>query len=188
MVLGPVLEAAAVRWLATGEGNLTQELASQLDGLKQALEAESDVAIVFGSAISGAAIANLVEFGSRLPGKTRYMALGDYANSRGAADMGLLPDRLPGYSYLDDKAAVAALEKHWGGEMPSRPGMTAPQMMEAAQSGKLKRALCDGSEPAGALWNDRIWPRQGGVADRARNVPDGNFAAGGHRFPRGFGI
>ena len=27
VVLGPVLEAAAVRWLATGEGNLTQEMA-----------------------------------------------------------------------------------------------------------------------------------------------------------------
>ena len=115
--------------------------------MKQALEAESDVAIVFGSAISGAAIANLVEFGSRLPGKTRYMALGDYANSRGAADMGLLPDRLPGYSYLDDKAAVAALEKHWGGNVPSKPGLTAPQMIEAAQSGKLSALYVVGANP-----------------------------------------
>ena len=147
VVLGPVLEPAAVRWLATGEGNLTQELASQLGALKQALEAESDVAIVFGSAISGAAIANLVEFGSRLPGKTRYMALGDYANSRGAADMGLLPDRLPGYSYLDDKAAVAAIEKHWGGKLPSKPGLTAPQMIEAAQLGKLSALYVVGANP-----------------------------------------
>jgi NADH-quinone oxidoreductase subunit G len=147
VVLGPTLEAAAVRWLATGEGNLMLELASQLGALKQALEAESDVAIVFGSAISGAAIANLVEFGSRLPGKTRYMALGDYANSRGAADMGLLPDRLPGYCYLDDKAAVAALEKHWGGKVPSKPGLTAPQMIEAAQSGKLSALYVVGANP-----------------------------------------
>ncbi len=147
VVLGPVLEAAAVRWLATGEGNLTQELASQLGAVKQALEAESDVAIVFGSAISGAAIASLVEFGSRLPGKTRYMALGDYANSRGAADMGLLPDRLPGYSYLDDTAAVAALEKHWGGKVSSKPGLTAPQMIEAAQSGKLSALYVVGANP-----------------------------------------
>jgi len=41
-----------------------------------------------------AAISVLAAFGSKLPGKTRYMVLGDYANSRGAADMGVLPDRL----------------------------------------------------------------------------------------------
>jgi NADH-quinone oxidoreductase chain G len=147
VVLGPVLEAAAVRWMASGEGNLTQELASQLGAMTQALEAESDVAIVFGSGISGAAIANLVEFGSKLPGKTRYMALGDYSNSRGAADMGLLPDRLPGFSYLDDKTAVATLERHWGGKVPSKPGLTAPQMIEAAQSGKLSALYVVGANP-----------------------------------------
>jgi NADH-quinone oxidoreductase subunit G len=75
------------------------------------------------------------------------MALGDYANSRGAADMGLLPDRLPGYSYLDDKAAVATLEKHWGGKVPSKPGLTAPQMIEAAQSGKLSALYVVGANP-----------------------------------------
>jgi NADH-quinone oxidoreductase subunit G len=147
VVLGPVLEPAAVRWLATGEGNLSGELADQLGRLKQALEAESDVAIVFGSSISGAAIANLVEFGSRLQGKTRYMALGDYANSRGAADMGMLPDRLPGYAYLDNKSAVDALEKHWGVKPSSKAGLTAPQMIEAAQSGKLSALYVVGANP-----------------------------------------
>ncbi len=147
VVLGPVLEAAAVRWLATGEGNLSQELAEQLGALKQALEAESDVAIVFGSPISGAAIANLVAFGSNLPGKVRYMALGDYANSRGAADMGVLPDRLPGYAYLDNKSAWKRFEKHWGVKLPSKPGLTAPQMVEAAQTGKLSALYVVGANP-----------------------------------------
>ena len=147
VVLGPVLEAAAVRWLATGEGNLSQELAEQLGALKQALEAESDVAIVFGSPISGATIANLVAFGSNLPGKVRYMAFGDYANSRGAADMGVLPDRLPGYAYLDNKSAVEMLEKHWGVKLPSKPGLTAPQMVEAAQAGKLSALYVVGANP-----------------------------------------
>ncbi len=147
VVLGPVLEAAAVRWLATGEGNLSQELAEQLGALKQALEAESDVAIVFGSPIIGAAITNLVAFGSNLPGKVRYMALGDYANSRGAADMGVLPDRLPGYAYLDNKSAVEMLEKHWGAKLPSKPGLTAPQMVEAAQTGKLSALYVVGANP-----------------------------------------
>jgi len=147
VLLGSVLESAAVRWLATGEGNLSQELAGQLGALKQALEAESDVAIVFGSGISGAAIANLVEFGSKLPGKTRYMALGDYANSRGAADMGMLPDRLPGYAYLDNKSTVESMERHWGAKLSAKPGLTAPQMVEAAQAGKLSALYVVGANP-----------------------------------------
>ncbi|HTZ49580.1 MAG TPA: NADH-quinone oxidoreductase subunit NuoG [Verrucomicrobiae bacterium] len=147
VVLGSVQQAAAVRWLATGEGNLPQELGHRLGALKQALEAESDVAIVFGSAISGAAIANLVQFGSKLPGNTRYMALGDYANSRGAADMGVLPDRLPGYAYLDDKAASESLERHWGAKLSAKAGLTAPQMVEAAQSGKLAALYVIGANP-----------------------------------------
>ncbi|MGB9513177.1 MAG: molybdopterin-dependent oxidoreductase, partial [Candidatus Acidiferrum sp.] len=147
VVLGPVLETAAVHWLATGEGNLPQEIGTQLAALKQALEAESDVAIVFGSSICGAAITNLVAFGSKLPGKTRYIALADYANSRGAADMGVLPDRLPGYQYLDNQAALESLEKHWGGRLSSKPGLTAPLMVEAAQAGKLSALYVVGANP-----------------------------------------
>jgi len=50
------------------------------------------------------------------------MALGDYANSRGAADMGVLPDRLPGYAHVDNAAAREALEKLWGSVIPSKAG------------------------------------------------------------------
>jgi NADH-quinone oxidoreductase chain G len=140
-------ETAALRWLAHEEGQLAPELVEQLVQLKAALEATSDVAIVFGAEVSGAAIAALVAFGSKLPGKTLYMALGDYANSRGAADMGLLPDRLPGYAYVDDANAREAYEKLWGGAIPSKAGMSAPQMVEAAQSAKLKALYVVGANP-----------------------------------------
>src|ERR1700687_180374 len=98
-------EAAALRGLAHEEGQFSPALVEQLVQLKAGLEAENDVAVVFGAEVSGAAIAQLVAFGSKLPGKTRYMALGDYANSRGAADMGVLPDRLPGYAYVGNPHA-----------------------------------------------------------------------------------
>src|SRR5216683_2404996 len=67
--------------------------------------------------------------GLKLHGKVRYMALGDYANSRGAADMGVLPDRGPGYAKT------------------SKTGMTAPQMIEAAQNGKLRALYVVGANP-----------------------------------------
>ena len=141
-------ESAALRWLAHEQGQLAPELVEQLVQLKAGLEAVSDVAVVFGAEISGAAIAMLVAFGSKLPGKTRYMALGDYANSRGAADMGVLPDRLPGYAYVGSPHAHTSFEKLWGcGPIPPKPGLTTPQMVEAAQAGKLRALYVMGANP-----------------------------------------
>jgi NADH-quinone oxidoreductase subunit G len=145
--IGKGQEAAALRWLAHEEGQLPSGLVEQLVQLKAGLEAESDVAIVFGAEVSGAAIAQLVAFGSKLPGKTRYMALGDYANSRGAADMGVLPDRLPGYVQLDSAANRETFDKLWGAIISSKPGLTAPQIVEAAQAGKLKALYVMGANP-----------------------------------------
>ena len=140
-------EAAAIRWMAHEEGQLQSTLVERLVQLKAALEAMPDVAIVFGVELTGTAITQLVAFGSKLPGKARYMALGDYANSRGAADMGLLPDRLPGYAHVDDSSAREGFERLWGTVLSPRPGMTAPAMVEAAQNGKLKALYVVGANP-----------------------------------------
>jgi NADH-quinone oxidoreductase subunit G len=140
-------EAAVLNWLAHEQGQLPSPLVEQLVQLKAALDAQPDVAIVFGSELAGAAIATLVAFGSKLPGKVRYMALGDYSNSRGAADLGILPDRLPGYAHVDDSAARESLERLWGGVLPSKPGLTAPDMVKAAQDGKLKALYVVGANP-----------------------------------------
>jgi NADH-quinone oxidoreductase subunit G len=115
--------------------------------LKGALEKESDVVIVFGSELRGAAIARLVQFGSQLLGRTRFITLGDYANSRGAADMGLLPDFLPGYVPVSDAAGRAAFEKLWGAPLPERPGLTAAEMMQGVAEGRIKALVVVGANP-----------------------------------------
>ena len=140
-------ERQAVRWLATGQGDFDDNTRNALSALKAGLEKESDVVIIFGADISGAALRDLVGFGSKLPGHTRFMAFGDYANSRGAADMGILPDRLPGYASLADAAERARFSKLWGSEISSAPGMTAREMMEAAAAGKLKALYVVGANP-----------------------------------------
>jgi predicted molibdopterin-dependent oxidoreductase YjgC len=61
--------------------------------------------------------------------------------------MGLLPDRLPGYAYVDDPRAHEAFEKLWGCTVPSKPGLTAPRMVEDAQAGKLKALYVVGANP-----------------------------------------
>ena len=137
----------AVRWLATGDGQFDENTRAALAALKAGLEKESDVVIIFGADIQGAALRDLVNFGSKLSGHTRFMALGDYANSRGAADMGILPDRLPGYAPLSDAPERARFGKLWGGEIPSAPGLTARAMMDAAAGGKIKALYVVGANP-----------------------------------------
>src|SRR5215472_14456166 len=81
-------------------GSLTSASISN-DALKQLrdeLRAQKNLIIVFGSELQNDAadIAALVKFG--LGTGAKFICLGDYSNSRGAADMGLLPDLLPGYT------------------------------------------------------------------------------------------
>jgi NADH-quinone oxidoreductase subunit G len=140
-------EPAVARWLAGGRADLDAETVAALAALKAALEKESDVAIVFGAELAGRAVADLVTFGSKLPGTTRYMALGDYANSRGASDMGLLPGFLPGYARVDDPTEAARFGKLWGAALPAKPGLDARAMIEAAASGKLKALYVVGANP-----------------------------------------
>jgi len=52
---------------------------------------------VFGDAIKGDRIRELVAFGDSLGIPVKYVCLVDYSNSRGASDMGLSPDSGPGY-------------------------------------------------------------------------------------------
>ncbi len=140
-------EAQAIRWLASEHGQFDAKTTESLVQLKAALEAEKDVVVLFGADIQGAAIRDLVSLGARFGGKTKFMALGDYSNSRGAADMGILPDRLPGYAPLSDAAERSRFGKLWGGEIHAIPGLTARAMMEAAAAGKLKALYVVGANP-----------------------------------------
>ncbi len=140
-------EHAAVRWLASEKGQFDAKTIEALVQLKAGLEAENDVVVLFGADIQGAAIRDLVSFSARVSGKTKFMALGDYANSRGAADMGVLPDRLPGYAPLSDASERARFGKLWGGDISATPGLTARAMMEAAVAGKLKALYVVGANP-----------------------------------------
>ena len=140
-------EATAVRWLAGGEAQLDGGTMERLSSLKSALEKESNVVIAFGAELTGAAIRDLVKFGSSLPGQTRYMALGDYANSRGAADMGQLPDMLPGYVSISDPNAREKFGALWESKLPAKPGMNARGMLAAASKGDLRALYVVGANP-----------------------------------------
>ena len=152
-------EATAVRWLAGGEAQLDGGTIERLSSLKALLQRESNVVIVFGAELTGAAIRDLVKFGSSLPGQTRYMALGDYANSRGAADMGQLPDVLPGYVSVTDARAREKFAALWWAKLPEKRGMDARGMLAAAAKGQLHALYVVGANPVktfGVSATDRL--------------------------------
>jgi NADH-quinone oxidoreductase subunit G len=141
-------EAKVAAFLA-GEDAVADSLGNTKDvwlGLRDKLRAEQNLVIIFGSEIRGMDIASLVSFGSAIPG-AKLICLGDYANSRGAGDMGLYPDLLPGYHPV---AGNSEFHREWG-DVPQTAGLDVPGMLEAAKAGKLKALYVVGSNPVGRL-------------------------------------
>ncbi len=136
-------EADAIRSLAGASKPTSSELAT----LQEHLKKESSTVIIFGDEIRGKDVGALVNWGMTLNGDARYIALGDYANSRGAADMGLLPDALPGYGAISDPAARAHIESAWQGRIPEAPGRNIRQILKGVETGEIKALLVFGSNP-----------------------------------------
>src|SRR5258706_397053 len=117
--------------------------------LREKVRGEQGLVIAFGSELRGPDIQKLVAFASSLSG-AKLICLSDYSNSRGAADMGLYPDLLPGYQPVSDSEQFS---KEWG-SIPQEKGLSLPEMMDAAQAGKLKALYVIGSNPVGRLGID----------------------------------
>jgi len=117
--------------------------------LRDKLRAEQNLLIIFGSAIRGSDIAGLVAFGGGIPG-CKFICLADYSNSRGAADMGLYPDLLPGYHPV---AGSSEFHREWG-DLPKGTGFDLPGMVDAAKNGILKALFVVGSNPVARLQID----------------------------------
>jgi len=110
--------------------------------LRDKLRGEPNLIMIFGSEIRGADIASVVKFASGIQG-AKVVCLSDYANSRGAADMGLYPDLLPGYQRVAD---VGKFHEEWA-TVPQAPGLTLPEMVESAIAGNLKAFYVIGANP-----------------------------------------
>jgi predicted molibdopterin-dependent oxidoreductase YjgC len=61
--------------------------------------------------------------------------------------MGTLPDFLPGYQSVSDAQARKSFEERWGVGLPDNAGLTAMEMIEQAQAGKIKGMLIVGENP-----------------------------------------
>ncbi len=83
-----------------------------------------------------------MQFGSGF-GDVKFACLGDYANSRGAADMGLYPDLLPGYVPVTLSARFT--EEY--ANIPEGRGLDLVQMFDAAERNELAALYIVGANP-----------------------------------------
>ena len=106
---------------------------------------EESLVVVFGQEFCGADIEALVAWGLKRPG-VRFAYLGDFANSRGAADMGLHPDLLPGYVPVSAFGLFAEYAN-----LPQTPGKDWREICDAAAKQELGAVLIVGANPIDSL-------------------------------------
>ncbi|HEX5503359.1 MAG TPA: molybdopterin-dependent oxidoreductase [Thermomicrobiales bacterium] len=93
-------------------------------------------------------------------------------NTQGAADMGLTPDRLPGYVAVDDAEGRARFEELWLSRwapdargatralpLPDRAGYTLTELPAALEGGKVKALYIQGEDLIGAAPNQERMER-----------------------------
>ncbi len=104
-----------------------------LTQFREALRGEQELLVLIGSELRGNDLKRIVEFGLSHP-NTNFALLNDYANGHGAADMGLLPDMLPGYVPVAGHHEFTA---EYGERFPTEAGLNLLEIFDAAQQNEL---------------------------------------------------
>jgi NADH-quinone oxidoreductase chain G len=68
-------------------------------------------------------------------------------NSQGALDMGILPDRLPGFIPVEDEVGRERLEKIWNTQIPKEKGFDFTEILLAINAEKVKGVYVMGEDP-----------------------------------------
>ena len=139
--LQPFGYGALAAFLAGDDAAATSAVndAEALGQFRDTLRGAENLLILIGSELRGGDLKRLIDFGLTIPG-ARFALLSDYVNSRGAADMGLLPDMLPGYT----PAGAPAFAEY---NAPTSTGLDLLEMFDAAAAGKLSALHVVGANP-----------------------------------------
>jgi NADH-quinone oxidoreductase subunit G len=126
---------------ADGYAGLAVSLETCTTEFAKAIAAEESLVVIFGEEFRGVAVDDLIKWGLKRDGVT-FACLGDHANSRGAADMGLSPDLLPGYVPVTEPGAFTEYSN-----LSATPGLSLPQMFDAAATNSLAALIIVGANP-----------------------------------------
>ncbi len=77
-------------------------------------------------------------------------ALTEQNNLQGVCDMGMLPDRLPGYEPIDNAAARALFEQAWHAKLPASPGLDSRAVLETGGEGQVRALWLCKYDPVGS--------------------------------------
>jgi formate dehydrogenase major subunit/formate dehydrogenase alpha subunit len=69
-------------------------------------------------------------------------------NVQGSTDMGCIPNMYPGYQRVTVPAIRQKFESLWNAKLSDKEGLTAPEMLKAAEKGSLKALYVMGENPA----------------------------------------
>jgi NADH-quinone oxidoreductase subunit G len=142
----PEFSSSALTAFLAGDDSAAESLtqpgadSSSAHAFRTAVRAEEELLVLIGSEIRGNDLKRLLAFGTTLPNR-KFALLSDYANSRGAADMGLLPDMLPGYT------PVAGTSTFGEYAIPAEPGLDLLEIFDAATAGNLSALYVVASNP-----------------------------------------
>jgi len=147
--VSPFSYGAVASYLAGDDASATSAATDteKLSKFRDAVKAEEKLLILIGPEIHGAELRKLIEFGLTIPG-AKIALLADYANARGAADMGLLPDMLPGYTpigSIDVKNPGSKIALEYGSS--TTPGLDILQIFDAAGRGERSALYVVGANP-----------------------------------------
>lgn len=98
-------------------------------------------------------------------------ALAEQNNLQGVCDMGMLPDRLPGYGLVSDESERSRFERIWSAKLPARPGVGARAIFNHEERGQVK-----------ALWLCRYDPINTAFRDVASSLQHFDFLVVQHLF------
>jgi len=154
-VSAELIEAAALTY-AQGKSAALLYSTSMADRTKDSIRAVVNLILLTG---------NIGKRGAGL------FALTEQNNLQGVCDMGMLPDRLPGYSPVTDDAAREAVEEVWKVAIPAIPGVGARSVL----SGKP-------SSPVKAVWLCRYDPVNSALFEVAEALRQFEFVVMQHIF------
>jgi NADH-quinone oxidoreductase subunit G len=96
-VNGPGVATSTPEGFGPGGVTSAPNYFAALESLRDKLKAEPELVILFDDSFKGDDVRKLVDFAESLGVPVQFVCLVDYANSRGAVDMGVTPELLPGY-------------------------------------------------------------------------------------------
>jgi len=136
----PGFEGTLLKALAKGTKKAAKEAAGaadvdtkELDEAISLIKSGENLVVILGpSAFMYSALGDLLEAIEIFSKKRNRTIIPLYvgANTRGALEMGVFPELLPGPSPRTDSQAVDALEKAWGAKLPEDDGITVDQLVK----------------------------------------------------------